>query len=439
MTPVEVGLLSVAMICLLIWGGMHIAIALTLCSLLGIWAINGNFAVAARLLGLAAADSIANYDLAVIPLFVLMGLLIAAADIGTDAFTAANQLLRRMAGGLGIATVLGNAVLSAVTGTTIASVAIFTRLAVPQMLRLGYKPRFAVGLVAGSGVLGMMIPPSLLIIVYCLITETSIAKMFIAALVPGLLLTLALCVGVVVMAWKWPSFAGRPVPLGEVDLMSTRQMVGSLVPLGSLLVLTFGGIYGGFFTATEAGAVGALGALVLALAHRKLSLRKFVTIVVETGSSASAILLLIIAANMYGRLIALSGLPEYFSKWLAAADLGFYALITCYLLLLLVLGTALDSISTVLLSVPLLLPTFVAHQVDLLWLGVITILATEMGIVTPPLGISAFVVKSTLNDPKITLNDIYKGSYPFLAIMLLTLVVLVAWPGLSTGLLKLRS
>lgn len=436
MNEILVGSLSVLAICALIYTGVHITVALMVCSFLGVWLIKGDAGLAAKLLGTAATDSIATYDLAVIPLFVLMGLLINATPLATDAFRVANYLMRRVRGGVGIATVLGNAVLSAVTGVTIASVAIFSKIAVPQMMSLGYRPRFAVGLVAGSGVLGMMIPPSLLIIIYCLLTEQSVGKMFIAAVGPGILLTAMLCVAVLLMAWKWPSFAGKPHTADEVPDMSRGEILRAILPLALLIFATFGGLYGGLFTSTEAGAVGALGAFLIAAFGGHLKGPAIRRILLETGASTSAICILIIAANMYSRLIAISGMPAAFTDWLAHANLGFYALVFCYIALLIFLGTALDSISTVLLSVPLLLPTFAAYNMDLMWIGIITILATEMGIVTPPLGISAFVVKSSVNDSRISLQDIYAGSFPFLAVMALTLVLIVMFPAITLGFVK---
>lgn len=433
MSPIEIGILSVLGICLLIYGGMHIAVALMVCSFLGVWAIRGDIGIASTLLGMAAADSIASYDLAVIPLFVLMGLLINATTLSSDGFRVANHMLRRVRGGVGIATILANAVLAAVTGVSIASVALFTKMAVPEMLKLGYAPRFAVGLVAGSGVLGMMIPPSLLIIVYCLVTEQSVGRMFISAIVPGLLLTAMLCLGIFLMAWKWPSFAGHKLSEPqESDPLAMRDILRVVLPLGALIGCIFGGLYGGWFTATEAGAVGAFGAFLLAWSRGDLNGPSIRRILRDTGATTSAICLLVIAANMYSRLIALSGIPEVFSGWLATADLTQLGLVLCYVALLLFLGTALDPISTVLLTVPLLLPTFNAYGIDLIWIGIVTLLATEMGLITPPLGLSAFVVKSSLADKRIKLFDIYMGSFPFLVIMAITLAIIVLVPSLTT-------
>lgn len=435
MSAVLVGFVSIIVMCVLIFGGMHIAFALALCSFVGVWVIKGDLSIALNLLGTSAVESIATYDFAVVPLFVLAGALVGVADMATDAFRAANQMLRRTKGGVAIATVLGNAVLSAVTGVTIASVAIFTKLAVPQMLKLGYRPRFAVGVVAGSGVLGMLIPPSLLMIVYCFLTDSSVGKIFIASVVPGLLLTLMLCVGVWLMAHWFPGFVGEARNDAGVKLMSGFQLLKGVAPITVLLLLIFGGIYGGIFTATEAGATSALMAFVFAVGRRRLTVVSAWLVIRESGTITVAILLLIVAAMMYSRMLALSGLPGWFTGALANSHMGYWVLLVCYVFLLLFLGTFLDSMSTILLSVPLMWPVFQNYGVNVYWFGIVTILATEMGIVTPPLGISAFVVKSTLNDPGITLSDIYAGSYPFLGIMFFALIVIIAFPALSTLLL----
>ena len=186
MSSIEIGIFSILTILVLIYAGMYVPVVLGLVSFLGVWAIKGKLMIAINLLTLAASDSIASYLFGVIPLFVLMGLLVGAADMGTDAFAVANQAFRRVRGGLGIATVAANAIFAAITGISIASAAIFTRVAVPEMLRFGYRPRFAVGVVAGSSILGMLIPPSLLLILYAVLTEQSVGDMFLAGVIPGM-------------------------------------------------------------------------------------------------------------------------------------------------------------------------------------------------------------------------------------------------------------
>ena len=201
MSAITVAGLSLLLMLVLIWAGMHVAVVLGIVSFVGVWLIRGDVSVAANLLATASQDAIASHIFGVVPLFVLTGFLVAIADVGKDAFEVANQLLRRLRGGLGIATVASNAVFAAITGISIASAAVFTRVAVPEMLRFGYNPRFAVGVVAGSSVLGMLIPPSLLMILYGFLSEQSVGELFIAGIIPGLLLALGFSLAILVMAW----------------------------------------------------------------------------------------------------------------------------------------------------------------------------------------------------------------------------------------------
>jgi tripartite ATP-independent transporter DctM subunit len=208
-TDIQIGLLSIVGILFLIYAGMHVSIALMLLSLLGVWLIRGNWTIACKLLALAASDSISGYIFGVVPLFVLMGLLISISGIGKDTFDVANRLFKGIRGGLGISTVAANAVFAAVTGISIASAAVFTKVAVPEMIRLGHKPRFAVGVVTGSSVLGMLIPPSLLLILFGVLTETSIGDLFKAGIMPGILLSFVYSGLILLMAWRFPRYVGE--------------------------------------------------------------------------------------------------------------------------------------------------------------------------------------------------------------------------------------
>ncbi len=433
MGAMEIGLLSVAAMLLLIYVGMHVAIALLVVSFIGVWMITGRFEVAANLLGLAAADSIAGYTFGVVPLFIFMGLLVGIADMGRDAFEVANQLFRRVRGGLGIATVAANAVFAAITGISIAAAAVFTKVAVPEMLRLGYRPRFAVGVVAGSSVLGMLIPPSLLLIVYGIISEQSIGRMFLAGIVPGVVLATAFAVCILLMAYLFPGYVGgnRPAAGRPSDYLGPWAMTRKLGPIVLLVVVVLGGIYGGIFTATEAAAVGALGALILALAKRRLTAGKFWNVLTETGQVTVAILFLIIAASIYSRMLALAGVPGAIESAIAGFGLGFYGFLFLYIAVLILLGTVLDAVSILLIAVPLALPIVAGHDVSLVWFGIVTVIAVEIGLLTPPLGLSVYVIKSSLDDASITLGDVFVGAFPFAVIMLLTLLLIVAFPGLS--------
>lgn len=436
MTGLEIGFLTLAGMMLLVWMGLHVAVALGLTSFVGVWLLKDDLGVATSMLAQGASDSIASHIFGVVPLFVLMGFLVSIADIGKDAFEVANQGLRRLRGGLGIATVAANAVFAAITGISIASAAVFTRVAVPEMLRYGYKPGFATGVVAGSSVLGMLIPPSLLMILYGFLAEVSVGSMFMAGVVPGLLLAVTYSIGIMLMARFWPSYVGgnRDGDAAGVTLMGGKEMTAKLLPIVLLIAVVLGGIYAGFFTATDAGAVGAAGALAIALWKRKLDGKKFWQVLVETGHVTVSVSFLIIGASLYTRMLALSGVPQFLVGEISAAGFGPFAFLAIYILLIVILGCFIDSSSILLIVLPLMLPIASGFDMNLIWFGIVTIVAVEIGLLTPPFGLSVFVIKSSLNDSTITLRTIFMGALPFAFIMLLTLILLVIFPQLTLAL-----
>ena len=433
LTNIQIGLLSIFCMLVFIYCGMHIGVALIVLGMLGIWLIRDNPALAVRTLSRASTEYLNSYFFGVVPLFVLMGLLVSASDVGKETFEVARWALRRVKGGLGVATVAANAMFASITGSSIASAAVFTKIATPEMLRHGYTARFSVGVVAGSSVLGMLIPPSLLLIIYGFLAEESVGKLFLAAIVPGLILAAAMSLAIVLMAIYWPSFIGGAEGSGDEDeeTENIRSAAIKLLPIVLLVALVLGGIYGGFFTPTEAGAAGALGALLIAIARRRLSLRNLWQTVVETGHVTVSILFLILAARIYGQMLAMSNLPQQMSSLAVEADLGLYGFVALYILLLIVLGTILDSVSIMVITLPLAIPVIAGMGGDLIWFGIVSVVAVEIGLLTPPLGITCYVVKSTLDDERVTLNQIFAGAFPFVIIMLLVVVLLVAVPELS--------
>ena len=436
-----IGLASVGLMLVLIYAGMYVAFALSMLSVIGVWLIRGDFDIAANLLALAVNDAISDYVFGVVPLFVLMGLLVATAEIGRDTFEVANQMLRRIRGGLGIATVAANAVFAAITGISIASAAVFTKVAVPEMLRHGYTPRFSVGVVAGSSVLGMLIPPSLLLILYGILTEKSIGDLFIAGVVPGIVLALAYSIAIVIVAKMRPGLIyvdpARQDAGSGAPLMGVGEIAGKLLPIALLVILVLGGIYGGLFTPVEAGAVGAAGALVIAVAKRRLNWQLLWKVLVETAHITAAICFLIIAASLYSRMLAISGVTELLRTVIVDTGFGFAGLLTVFIIVVLILGTLLDSSSIMLITIPLILPALINFQTDLIWFGIVTLLAVEIGLLTPPFGIAVFVIKATLGPTsKITLEDIFAGAFPFAFVMFLVLMAVIAVPQLATILLR---
>lgn len=429
----EIGFISLAVMVLLIYAGLHVPTALALTSFVGVWLLRDNPQLASRMIAIAAEESISSYIFGVVPLFVLMGLVVSEAGLGRDAFDVASRTFGKLKGGLGIATVFANAIFAAITGISIASAAIFTRVAVPEMRRNGYTPRFAVGVVAGSSVLGMLIPPSLLLILYGVLSERSVGTLFIAGILPGIALTLAYAVAIVVMAYRVPNFVGQ-TSSSQLEPLSARETAGKMLPIVLLIALVLGGIYGGVFTPTEAGAVGAFGAIVIALLKRRLPWRALWKVTTETGHITASICFLIIAASMYSRMLALSGVPNFVASWVVGANLGIYGFIALYAIILILMGTILDSSSIMLVVLPLVLPIATQLGIDLIWFGIITVLAIEIGLLTPPLGIAIYVIKGTLDDQSISLNTIFGGAAPFALIMLLVLVLIIAFPWLSLAL-----
>jgi tripartite ATP-independent transporter DctM subunit len=439
MSPLQIGLLAIAGILVLIYSGMHVSIALALLSFLGVWLIRDSFTVAGKLLALTAGDSISNYAFGVVPLFVLMGMFISVSDIGQDMFQVADRIFRRIKGGLGVATVAANAVFAAVTGISIASAAVFTKVAVPEMIKLGYRPRFSVGVVTGSSVLGMLIPPSLLLILFGVLTETSIGDLFKAGILPGILLAAAFTCLILFLAYQYPAYVmdpGRSSQSLERRRMTLWSAIWKLTPIVLLVILVLGGIYSGWFTPTESGAVGALGALLLALGKRRMTWRKLWEVLVETGYVTVSILFLIIAANMYARMLAMSGITGFLGDWIANSGLGLYGFTFIFIIVVFFMGTILDSSSILMIVVPLTLPIMDRMSIDYVWFGLITVVAIEVGLITPPLGIAAYVVKSTLDDQNISLGDVFSGAFPYVIIMVLVLILLVIFPQISLVLVK---
>jgi C4-dicarboxylate transporter, DctM subunit len=366
-----------------------------------------------------------------VPLYVLMGLLISASDVGRDTFAVARWALQRVRGGLGVATVAANALFAAVTGSSIASAAVFTKIATPEMLRHGYTPQFSVGVVAGSSVLGMLIPPSLLFIVYGFLAEESVGHLFLAAIVPGLILAGMMALMIVLLATLWPAYVGGAAVGEGVHAESVRSAALKVAPIVLLVVVVLGGIYGGIFTPTESGAVGALGALLIALARRKLTRRLLWDTMVETGYVTVAILFLILGARIFGQMLAMSGLPQQLSALAASAGFGLEGFVLLFVALVILLGFMLDSVSIMVITLPFAIPVVKALGGDLIWFGVVAVVATEIGLLTPPFGIAVYVVKSTLDDQRIALRDIFIGAFPFVIVMVLVVALLVAAPGLS--------
>jgi tripartite ATP-independent transporter DctM subunit len=432
-----VGIASLVAIVVFIYAGVHIAVALGTVSFVGVLLLKGNIDLPLNLLGLAIADSVSDEAFATVPLFVMMGLVVSRCGLGRDVYEFANDVFHGLRGGLGVATVAANAIFAAVTGSSIASASVFAKVAVPEMRRYHYGKRFTVGIVAGSSVLGMIIPPSVMLIIYAVVTEQSVGEMFLAGVLPGVLLAVAFFLAIVLFAAFWPRFVGGDAPSGERLPLATlaRDAVTKLGPVLLLVLVVLGGLYGGILTPVESGAAGTVAAAILGWLKRRLNAGAIWGALVDTGHITANILFLIIAASIYSRMLGIAGLPTLFGEWLAAIEMSFAGFMLLYVLLLLALGTIFDTASIILIVVPLFLPALEPLGINLIWFGIVTVVGAEIGLLTPPFGISCFVIKATLDDPSVSLNDVFMGALPFAAVMLLVLLLLIAFPQISLALI----
>jgi tripartite ATP-independent transporter DctM subunit len=436
--PLFIAVIMVFLLFILIIAGIYIGVGLCFLSVLGLWWISGDFEMAANLVGTTTYNAILDYVFGVVPFFVAMGLLSNISGASTELYAAFNLLTRRIRGGLGVATVFANAVFAAITGVSVASAAVFSKVSLPEMLKHGYNKKFALGVVAGSSVLGMLIPPSVLFVIYGIVSEQAIGRLLIAGILPGLVLTAIYSVGIVVMVRRKPELVlaegtqgwERPPALPTREYLHAFSKCWGIV---ALILVTLGGMWGGAFTPTEAGAVGAFGALILGLAKRKIGVSSFWGVLLETGITTAGIFFLLISAQMYSRMLALSGLVDWTSKFVISLQWPPIAIILMFIIIWIVLGCLIDSASILLLTLPLMLPIIKNLGYDLIWFGVLSVIVIEMGLLTPPFGMVVFAMKSALGT-EAKIEDIFQGSYPFLLMMALATILIIAFPKLSTWL-----
>ena len=412
--------------------GVHIALALGATAMIGTYFIFGDTYLAASQVGGAAYELIRDHVFMTIPLFVLMGDFLSKSGAASDLYTLINKGLKGVPGRLGVATVTGNAAFAAVTGTSIASAAAFTRIAWPEMKAAGYKHSFALGSIAGSACLGMLIPPSVLLIVWGIITEDSIGKLFVAGVLPGILLAAFFAAYNMITAKMNPSIAPEPDTLGDITPLTKGQVYSGAAIIG-LIMLVLGGIWGGFFTATEAAGVGALAGMFIAIA-KGLRFKELVECIIDAGKTSAPIMILLITAGMYSRFLSLADIDSLIIGAMTSAGLdGAMGLIVMVIIWLL-LGMLLDSISIILLTVPLFMT--LSSGMDPYAFAIFGILAIEAGLLTPPFGLIVYTVKGVLSGTghDVPLNQIFSGSIPYWIMMLIVMILVVIFPGLASWL-----
>ena len=430
--------------------GVHIAIALGITSALGIWLVTGAdwyaFGTVQTMLAATAYEAIRAYVFAVIPLFMLMGEFIGKSGTVTDVYRGINRLLRKIPGRLAIATVVGNALFSFVTGVSIASAAAFSRIAYPEMKRFGYHRGFALGSIAGSSCLGMLIPPSVLMIVWGILTEQSIGQLFAAGILPGLLLAFLFIAYVFVFALLRPAAVGIGSGIEETagksgsddEEVSTLQFLVSLVGIILVIVAVLGGIWFGIFTPTEGAGAGALIGLALAII-KGMRFREIINSILSVGRTSAPILLLLVTAALYSRTLAMTGLANAIEGVFLGSGMASWMIVGVMVLIWFALGMIIDSISIMLLTAAIFAPIAVNLGYDPIAFAIIAIIAIEAGLLTPPFGLLVYTVKAAISSEgeDVPILEIFKSSTPYWIMMLVGMVLIINFPEIATYLPRL--
>lgn len=429
----------------LVFSGVHIAVALGLASMLGIYLLTQDFSTMLSFVSNTSYEALRDYIFAVIPLFMLMGEFLAKCGAASDLFALINRSTRWVPGRLGVATVLANGVFAFVTGVSIAAAAAFSKIAYPEMRRYGYERQFSLGCIAGSACLGMLIPPSVLMIVWGVLTEMAIGKLFIAGIIPGFIVVTLYITYIIWVAKTQPHRVGEGDNLppaqqaaralhAQQPEQDLRTILWSTLGIIMLVVLVLGGIWLGAFTPTEGAGVGATLALLLAI-WRGMKLNEMMAAVVSVGRTSAPLLLLLVTAQLYSRVLSMTGVTGAAKEFFLASGLSPYAILAMMILVWFILGALIDSISIILLTVPVFAPIAIALGFDPIAFAIIGILAIETGLLTPPFGILVFTVKAAITDEKDLKNgEIFRGCVPYWIALLSAIIVIIAFPQVATWL-----
>ena len=439
-------LLVVGLLLGLVFLGTHIAVALGLTATVGLYMMmQGNIGPVIDFVANTAYVAIRGYVFAVIPLFMLMGEFLARSGVAGDLFKLVNRATRWLPGHLGVATVMANGVFAFVTGVSIAAAAAFSRIAYPEMKRYGYERKLALSCVAGSACLGMLIPPSVLLIVWAVLTEQSIGRLFLAGIIPGLLLVAGFILYIIFTALRNPGRVGKDGRGADAESVARakqariddagglgKALFGTLIVVGLVLGILFG-IWLGFFTPTEGAGVGAASGLVIALA-RGMRLKQIFECVLSVGRISAPLLLLLVMAQLYSRVLSMTGITGAIRTFILDTPLTPLMILLIMMAIWLLLGMIIDSVSIILVTVPVFAPIAMAIGIDPLAFAIIGILTIEAGLLTPPFGILVYTVKAALPDEKIPVSEIFIGTIPFWICMLILVGMIIAFPQIATWL-----
>jgi C4-dicarboxylate transporter, DctM subunit len=425
MTQEAIAILGFVALFLLMVLRVPIGVAMGIVGVLG-FATLASFFPAFNLLAQSPIRVSTDWDLAVVPMFILMGSFATASGMSRELFHVSNVWLGHRRGGLAMATITACAGFSAINGSSVATAATMTQVALPEMKRAGYAPGFATGAIAAGGTLGIMIPPSVMFIIYGALTETDVSKLLVAGILPGIVGTVLYINAVQVMGFLRPEI----MPRGERSpwrerILSLRDVWATLL----LFIFCIGGMFAGWFTATEAAGMGAGGAFLIGVARRRLSPRVIMDCLVESVRTTAAIFTIVIGAFLFGYFLVITQTTQNVTAWLLSLPLGPYGILALILLMYIVLGAIMDELAMILLTIPIIFPVILKLGFDPIWFGVIVVMVVELGMIMPPIGMNVFVINSLARD--VPLWTIYKGVTPFILSDFVRLAILVAFPWLS--------
>lgn len=425
MSPTVLSLVIFALLFILLAAGMPIGFAMGLTAFIGtLFLIDSGASLA--LLGQTAYETALTYDLSVVPMFVLMGYIAGSAGLSEALYRACNAWLGHRRGGLALATIGGCGAFAAICGSSLATAATMAQIALPEMRRYNYDDKLATGAVAAGGTIGILIPPSVLMVIYGLLTETSISKLFLAGIIPGILTVIGFMLTISVMTRINPALGPRAARASLAERLSAMRSVWGTA---ALFLLVIGGLYIGIFSPTEAASIGAVGALLLSVINGTFSWEMLGKSLMETVKTTAMIFTILIGAILFNNFLILASIPTLISDWITGLPLGKEAILLVILGMYFVLGCLLDSLAMVLLTIPIVFPIINALGYDPIWFGIIIVMVVELGLITPPIGMNVFVIKGIARD--IPLESIFRGVMPFVIAQIVLIGILVLFPQIA--------
>lgn len=433
MSNLTVGILCLVVLFILLAMKMWVGAAMALSGFLGLFLIRG-FDSAWQMLYTTTFDNIASYSLTVMPMFVFMGCIISETDIGSNLYKTMHAWLGRLRGGLAYATVLATGFLGAITGSQLTGAIVMTKVALPEMEKLKYKDELSTGCIAAASPLGILIPPSTAFIIYGLLTEVAIGKLFIAGIVPGIVTILVFFVAIAI----WCRIKKDLGPAAETKYTWGEKLrsLGHMMPIVILFLLVMVGIYAGWFTATEAGAIGAFGALLISIVTKQMTWKRLVKSLQETANLMGMIILQMAGTYVFSAAMTMSGLPARLGAFVAGLDMPSVVVIIAIIILYLILGCFLPEFPMIMLTVPILFPIIKALNYDPIWFGVLIVVVMSVGMLTPPVGMVVFTLGGICKKPVAT---IFKGVVPFIIAEVVVIALLIAFPQIATWLPSVMS